>query len=253
MTDEYVTDDEYPEYFSKLNGLRARIARDLPTQPGLRVLDLATGYGYFALELAMCEPEIEIIGIDISEVDISKAKQFNGKIKFLQMDATSMSFPDEHFDIIMNFLGLEDIHMTKGKDGIQETFQEVSRILKPGGYFCFVVMPPEMMETEAQRLEVALFSYICNATWLSLDEYRKILYEAGFMITSQKEFSTGKKLTSAHAKEEIKFACVNVPKIYSIQTPTFDEVWTKFGDEIESYGLGHYSKVVMIESRKEGE
>jgi len=249
MIEEYLSDEEYEDYFPKLNNLRKKIADALPIKPNMSVLDLATGYGYFAIEVAKQEKNLKIIGIDISQNDILSAKR-NVKeyncVEIIQMDASEMSFSDGSFDIVVNFLGLEDIHMTQGREGVKKTFLEVYRILKPEGYFCFVVMPPEEMETEAQRKEVEVFSYICDATWLSSQEYGSMLKEAGFTLISKTNYLTGKKLTATQAREEIEFACDNVPMIYGRKTPSFEKVWTKFGDNIERNGMGHYSKTVLM-------
>lgn len=253
MIEEYLSDEEYEDYFPKLDNLRKKIAYALPVEQNMSILDLATGYGYFAIEIAKLEKNLKIIGIDISQNDVLNAKKNVKKyscIEITQMNASKMSFSDGSFDIVVNFLGLEDIHMTRGKDGVYKTFHEVYRILKPEGYFCFVVMPPEEMETEAQKIEVEVFSYICNATWLSGREYENMLKEAGFTLISKTNYFTGKKLTPKQAKEEIEFACDNVPKIYGRKTPTFEEVWAKFGYGIEKNGMGHYSKTVLMIARK---
>jgi len=256
MIEQYVSADEYPTYFSKLNNLRRRIASDLPIEPGMRVLDIATGSGFFAMEIAKCDSSFKITGIDISQNDIQNARQnvekhgLADRIEIIEMDATNMNFPNENFDATVNFLGLEDINMTRGKDGVQKTFLEVKRVLKTDGYFCFVVMPPEEMETEAQKIEVALFSYICDATWLSTKEYEEMLERAGFNLIRKRSYYTGKKLSPEQAEAEIRFACKNVPKIYGINTPPFEDVWARFGQDIEKNGLGHYSKVVLMITQK---
>lgn len=256
MNEKYVLNNEYPTYFSNLNALRHRIASNLPIKSDMCILDLATGYGYFAIEIAKRENRIKITGIDISQNDIQKARKnvvaqdLADRIKIIKMDATKMGFTSGSFDMVINFLGLEDIHMTRGKDGIYETFLEVNRVLKSGGCFCFVVMPPEEMATKAQKIEVAIFSYICDATWLSAREYEKMLKRTGFILIRKKKYYTGRKLTSLQAKEEIKFACDNAPKIYGVKTPPFEKVWEKFGKDIKKYGLGHYSKVVLFIAQK---
>jgi ubiquinone/menaquinone biosynthesis C-methylase UbiE len=256
MFEQYISAKEYPTYFSKLNGLRSGIASDLPTKLDMCILDLATGYGYFAIELAKRDHSLKIVGIDISQNDVLNARknveQLNlaERIEIIKMDATNMNFPNGHFDRVVNFLGLEDIYMTKGKSGVQKTFLEVNKVLKSNGYFCFVVMPPEEMETEAQKIEVALFSYICDATWLSAKEYEDMLEEAEFKLVRKRSYCTGKKLSPEQAKAEIRFACENVPKIYGINTPSFEEVWGEFGRDIEKSGLGHYSKVISMTAKK---
>ena len=256
MKEEYFSDEEFDNFFSKFENLRFKTLKDLPIKKNLNILDLATGYGYYAIEIAKFESEIRITGIDISKSDVLKAKKnvenhnLSDRIEILKMDASEMKFPDEHFDMVCNFLGLEDIHMTRGRDGVEKTFSEVNRVLRQDGFFCFVAMPPDLMETRAQITEVALFSYICDATWLEAAEYEKILEKTGFKLMRIKNYCTHKKLTPKQAKEEIKFACENVPKIYGVKTQTCKRVWEKFGRDIENHGLGHYSKVISFTSKK---
>jgi len=256
MIEQYISNPEYHTYYQELNNLRFKIANNLPIKPGMRILDVATGSGFFAIEVARCDSSLKITGIDISQTDIRNARKnlkrqgLQDRVGILEMDATKMSFRREEFDMAINFTGLEDIHMTRGKSGVQRTFLEVNRVLKPDSYFCFVVMPPEEMETAAQKIEVILFSYICDATWLSTNEYEDMLEEAKFKLISKRSYYTGKKLSPEQAKAEIRFACKNVPKIYGINTPSFEEVWARFGQDIEENGLGHYSKVVLMIAQK---
>jgi cyclopropane fatty-acyl-phospholipid synthase-like methyltransferase len=256
MIEQYLTNPEFETYYPKLNGLRGRIVRDLPIKPGMNILDVATGEAYFAMEIARHDSTLKVTGIEITQTGIRHSKKnirkagLNDRVKVLQMDATEMTFNREEFDMAVNFTGLEDIHMTRGKAGVEMTFHETGRVLKPGSFFCFVVMLPEEMETDAQRIEVALFSYICNATWLSAAEYQRMLQQAGFALIKKENYYTGKKLTPEQAKAEIRFAVKNDPKIYGITTPSCDDVWDKFGQQIEKHGLGHYSKVVLMIAQK---
>ncbi len=251
----YLSDSEYENYFPELSGLRDRIARDLPIPPHAEILDLATGYGYFAVQLARLDPGIRVAGVDLSERDVREARklvmkqELMDRVRVLQMDVAALAFPSESFDLVVNFLGLEDIHMTKGKEGIERAFREAARVLKPQGTFCFTAMPPEEMETEAQKIEVELFSFLCRAIWLPISEYQKMLEGAGFSIIRQggremKAYYTGKKLTASQAEREIRFACESVPRIYGKETLSFDEVWKKFGSRIAEHGMGHYSKLI---------
>lgn len=259
MKEEYVSAEEYPTYFSKLNNLRRIIANDLSIEVNTRILDLGTGYGFFALQLAQRESSLEIVGIDISPSDILQArKNLEGygladRVKFVEMDAADMSFLSGSFDMIVNFLGLEDIHMTRGKTGVQNTFLEANRVLRPDGLIYFVAMPPDEMETEAKKIEVAVFSHICDATWLGTGEYQEMLLRAGLKLTGRRSYYTGKKLSPEHAKIEIRFACENVSSIYGVDARSFQETWATFGEEIERNGMGHYSKVVLFIAQKTSE
>jgi hypothetical protein len=111
-------------------------------------------------------------------------------------------------------------------------------------------MPPEEMETIAQQTEVALYSYLCDATWLSIGEYEEIIAESGLKIVDRQAYHTSRKLTPEQARFEIRFACENVPETYGKHTPSFEEVWTRFGADIEEHGLGHISKVLLMITRK---
>jgi ubiquinone/menaquinone biosynthesis C-methylase UbiE len=259
MKEEYVTAEEYPSYFSKLNNLRPTIISDLPIEANTRILDLATGYGFFALELAQRENGLEIVGIDISLRDILQARRNLGeydladRIEFIEMDAADMSFRSKSFDMIVNFLGLEDIHMTRGKTGVQNTFLEASRVLRPHGLICFVGMPPDEMETEAQKIEVAVFSHICGATWLDTGEYQEMLLRAELKPIWRRCYYTGKKLSPEHTETEIRFASENVPRVYGVDARSYEETWARFGEDIERNGMGHYSKVVLFVARKASE
>lgn len=256
MGESYVRYEDYPTYYRTLEGLRARVAARIPVLPHAHILDVATGYAYFAVEMAQRAENIRVTGIDISDDSVHEARAtivehgLRERIDIVRMDATRMHFADGVFDLAVNFAGLEDIHMTRGRAGVTEVFREVYRVLKPDAFFYFVVMPVDKMETDAQKLEVALFSYICNATWLTVPEYRTLARQAGFAVIECETFTTGKKLTVKQAQEEIRFACDQVPRIYGIKTRRFEDVWRKFGSAIEKHGCGHLSKTILFITKK---
>jgi SAM-dependent methyltransferase len=259
MIEEYMPNSEYKTHFEKLRGLRSRIAGDLPFKARIHILDVATGEGYFAIDVARLDRSLKITGIDISQEAIRdaiknvKKQGFQDRIKIVEMDATKLCFQSEEFDMAINFTGLDEIHLTRGSDGVQKTFLEVNRVLKPRTYFCFVVMPPEEMETDAQKLEVSLVDYICGAKYLSSKEYEAVIKKAKFKLIRKRGYYTGMKFTPQQAKGEIRYIIKNVPRIYGVKTPSFEEVWTKFGQYIEKNGLGCYSKVVLMVAQKVGD
>ena len=55
MEEEHVSDEEYPTYFTRLRGLRRSVAASLPLEHSMKILDIATGSAYFAMELARLE------------------------------------------------------------------------------------------------------------------------------------------------------------------------------------------------------
>jgi SAM-dependent methyltransferase len=166
------------------------------------------------------------------------------------MDASDLDFQPESFDTVVNYLGLEDIHMTRGREGIENTFKEVFRVLKPGGLFYMVVMPPDEMETPAQRLEVEVFSHICQATWLNTVDYVQLLKDTGFLYKGKEVYYTGLKLNVKQSREEIKYACDNVSRNYGVKALDFETVWEKYKSKIKLHGMGHYTKTVLMKAKK---
>jgi SAM-dependent methyltransferase len=252
MKEKYSTPEEHKTLFTTLT--RSQVAAKI--KPGNKVLDIATGSAYFSIEVAVRHPYTKITAIDIFPGSVNRAnknitaKKLDGRITAIQMDASNLDFNDHSFDTVINYLGLEDIHMTRGYVGVKKTCQEVERVLKPGGAFYFVAMPPDMMKTEPQKIEVELFSWLCGATWLKSAEYISLLEDAGLVFKYKTAFYTGLKLTVDQAREEVKYACKYAPIHYGVETPGFQEAWVKYGNSIKSYGLGHYSKTVLFEARK---
>jgi ubiquinone/menaquinone biosynthesis C-methylase UbiE len=251
MCEVFISDEEYPAYFVKLEGMRGKAADELELSGD--VLDVATGSAYYAMALARKHPNIHVTAIDI--VGLKTAREnveeagLSSRIMLREMDATSLSFEAGSFDHVVNFLGLEDIHMTRGREGVEKAFSEARRVLRPGGSFCFAAMPSDGAETPAQRNEIAVFSWICDATWLTRAEYMDLISGSGLSFEYSKVFRTGKKLTVDQAKEEIAFACDNVPVIYGRPARGFDEAWERFGDSITEHGMGHYSRLELFVTR----
>ena len=253
MSEVFVADREYPNYFLVLGNVREKIAEALPFSQG-NVLEVATGSAYFAAAVAKVRPKVKITAIDIGKLDAAKlVVQKSGvadRVTLMNMDATKIEFPANQFDHAINFLGLEDIHMTRGRKGVEDTFREVHRVLKPGGTFSFTAMPSDKAETPAQALEIEVFSYICDATWLKEAEYIRIAESRGLVVQSRKTFKTGKKLTLEQAREEIEFAVNNVPLLFSRKTRSFEDVWAAYREKIRQNGMGHYSRVELFVTRK---
>jgi len=104
--------------------------------PGKHVLDIGTGSGLLAIELAKEHPDWQISGIDISEEMLKLARQnaaqigLSDKIDFRQAPAAALPFPDGSFDLVASHASL---HLWK--DPI-EVFKEIARVTAPGGYCC---------------------------------------------------------------------------------------------------------------------
>lgn len=256
LSSNYLTDEEYRTYWFRLGGARGKIAEDLRLRNGMKIIDVGTGWGLFALEMARQLNYGEIIGIDIIYEDIREARKLANKaeleniISFRKMDATELLFPDNHFDLASSFLGMRDIHMTRGEEGVKKAVEEMVRVIKPRGKVVLCITPPEDMETEDQRLAVEFEGEIFGAKSMPKKFYLDILRENNVTLVEEKAFLTGKKLTANQAEVEIKEGIQIARHIYGKRVLGFKQVWEKYGKSIETFGYGMYSKIVKITAQK---
>lgn len=106
---------------------------DLPDDA--KVLDIACGPGGWALDVAFAHPDMEVIGIDISQTMITYANarassQNLHNISFGVMDTTqTLDFSDHSFDLVNGRLLSSFLH----RDTWMGLLKECQRILRPGG------------------------------------------------------------------------------------------------------------------------
>jgi ubiquinone/menaquinone biosynthesis C-methylase UbiE len=108
--------------------LARQVAAGLP--PGTRVLEVAPGPGYFAIELAKLG-DYRVEGLDISRtfVDIAarNAKEAGVEVAFRQGNAAEMPYENETFDFLLCRAAFKNFSEPV------RALQEMHRVLKPGG------------------------------------------------------------------------------------------------------------------------
>ena len=113
----------------EFKALARRVARDLARKS--RVLEVAPGPGYFAIELAKLG-SYHVSGLDIShsfvEIASRNATQARVSINFQQGDAAAMPFADQSFDFLLCRAAFKNFSRPVG------ALQEMQRVLKPGGH-----------------------------------------------------------------------------------------------------------------------
>src|SRR5262245_16103147 len=108
--------------------LARRVAEEL--SPESRILEIAPGPGYFAIELAKLG-NFRIVGIDISKtfVEIARrnAVEAGVEVDFHLGDAAQMPFENETFDFLFCRAAFKNVAKPLGR------VNEMHRVLKPGG------------------------------------------------------------------------------------------------------------------------
>jgi trans-aconitate methyltransferase len=116
-----------------LNRVRSEVAPRLGTRRPRRILDLGCGCGDEAFLLASHFPDAEIIGIDISEANITEAREAAKiraapRVSFVCADYTAIDYPGGAFDLI---LADSVLHLIPGC--CDAVLPKISRELAPGG------------------------------------------------------------------------------------------------------------------------
>jgi ubiquinone/menaquinone biosynthesis C-methylase UbiE len=124
--------DTYQEKLIKPNLLRI-----LDPKPGEEILDVGSGQGFFAREIAKT-PGVKVVGIDVAGELVKLAKQHGGKNEtYLVLSAEKMvGLTSARFDGAMCILALQNIK------NLQAAISEIARVLKPGGRAVFVLNHP---------------------------------------------------------------------------------------------------------------
>lgn len=107
--------------------LIARFPAGTPSE--MRVLDVGTGPGFYAMILA--SRGCRVTAVDFSEKMLAEAKHNAGtlaeSIDFRQMDAQALSFPDGSFDVVVTR------NLTWNLQDPVGAYREWGRVLRPGG------------------------------------------------------------------------------------------------------------------------
>ncbi len=111
--------------------LQSEIFRQFPgREPGsLRVLEVGTGPGFFAILL--CELGYDVTAIDLTPAMLEEAKknagELNDKICWMEMNAEALNFEDAAFDVVISR------NLTWNLPHPDGAYSEWTRVLKPGG------------------------------------------------------------------------------------------------------------------------
>jgi demethylmenaquinone methyltransferase/2-methoxy-6-polyprenyl-1,4-benzoquinol methylase len=114
---------------------RARAVDMAMVGPGSRVLDVATGTGDLAMELARrVSPGGQVLGSDFAEgmLERARAKAATGQAdavrpRFEWADAMELPYPDDSFDSATVGFGARNF------DDLQQGLAEMVRVVRPGG------------------------------------------------------------------------------------------------------------------------
>jgi ubiquinone/menaquinone biosynthesis methyltransferase len=107
---------------------KRRVTELAKPRPSLRILDLATGTGDIAFELAA--HGADVVGLDVTHrmITLARAKSSAGRpVRFLVGDMIELPFGSDAFDVVTVGYGLRNV------PDLQAAVAEIARVLKRGG------------------------------------------------------------------------------------------------------------------------
>ncbi|MBN1401551.1 MAG: methyltransferase domain-containing protein [Anaerolineae bacterium] len=131
---------------------------------GMSLLDCGCGSGSITVGLAAAEAPGQAIGIDISDVEIARARNRAAEQGVRNLDlrvggVTHLPFPDESFDAVFSHNVLEHLRDPLG------ALEEMRRVLAPGGVLGIRDRAPggRLMEPRDELVEA--FNVVYEADW----------------------------------------------------------------------------------------
>ena len=104
---------------------RSRAADLARVGPGTRALDVATGTGDLAIELASRGGDV--VGSDFSEGMLARARTKAPGLTWEQADAMALPYPDDEFDAVTVGFGARNF------GDLPQGLREMVRVVRPGG------------------------------------------------------------------------------------------------------------------------
>ena len=99
-----------------------------------KVLDVGTGPGTLARELARRQPQIQVYGIDLSDDMIRLARahaereHLEERVHFATGDVAHLPYPDNSFDVIVSTISMHHWYE------LEQPLRDLYRVLRPGGH-----------------------------------------------------------------------------------------------------------------------
>jgi len=138
---------------------------------GMTMLDIGCGGGATLKRLLKRSTGGKVFGIDISEESVAKARSLNKQLLGSQVfveqgSADSLPWAPQTFDVVT---AVETVYFWPD---LQKCFQEVKRVLKPGGQFAIML---EVIEGDSMWTNV-----VDGMTVYPPEQLKDMLEQAGF-------------------------------------------------------------------------
>jgi SAM-dependent methyltransferase len=126
-----------------------------PPPPGGKILDVGCGTGEIALRLARTFPDAEVVGVDLVESHLDRARSaalsLGGRARFQAGNAFALDFEDASFDLTVCR------HLLQAVPHPEKIVAEMTRVTRPGGRLHLLVEDYGMLFFHPTRFDASRF------------------------------------------------------------------------------------------------
>ena len=155
---------------------RRALVEAIDPKPGMRVLDVATGTGLVAYQLAA--RGCEVVGLDqsVQMLDLARSRRagrppLQGRIEFVLGEAERLPFDSASFD------ALSFTYLLRYVDDPSATMTELARVVRPGGVIAMLefgvppAAPLRLLWRAYTRLGLPLLGRLVSPAWLEVGRF----------------------------------------------------------------------------------
>ncbi|MCL2477019.1 methyltransferase domain-containing protein [Candidatus Bathycorpusculum sp.] len=146
--------------------------------PDMDVLEVATGTGLVAINIATCVRSVEAVDFSPKMVDTARKKKAPGNVRFSVEDATGLSFGDNTFDAVIISNALHIV-----PDPVR-VLSDISRVLRPKGLLIAPTYSQGHLRESTWDLNAKILKFIGFKTYSKWSpvEYVAFIEQNGFRV-----------------------------------------------------------------------
>ncbi|MGL4375013.1 MAG: class I SAM-dependent methyltransferase [Microcoleaceae cyanobacterium] len=151
----------------------------LTLTPQTQILDLCCGSGQ-ATQLLVKYSQ-NVTGLDASPLSLQRAETAVPNAKYIEAFAESMPFGDNEFDVVHTSAAMHEMTPMQ----LRQIFQEVYRVLKPGGIFTMIDLHAPTNPIFWPGVALFLWLFETETAWQLLEtDLLQVLSEVGFSVSN---------------------------------------------------------------------
>jgi len=151
-----------------------------------KILDLCCGSGQATQVLVQYSQNVT--GLDASPLSLKRAKQNVPEAEYVEAFAEEMPFPDNTFDLVHTSAAMHEMK----PEQLRQIFQQVYRVLKPGGIFTLVDFHAPTNLIFWPSISIFMWLFETETAWELINtDLLSLLRSFGFQELQQRLYAGG--------------------------------------------------------------